>query len=120
MKQGAMTMLNTEQESSGKTAVVMVGGKLSIDRAAELREIFAKALDESEQVVVEFGECKAMDLSFLQLICSAHRSAVQAGRTLKLGDTLPALWAETAETAGYFRLKGCDLDRDCSCLWIRR
>jgi hypothetical protein len=115
-----MAMVKTRQNGSSKTTLLTLDGKLSIARAREIREIIAKALREGERVVVEFGECTTVDLSFLQLLCSAHREALGADRSLQLGEALPRLLSETAEAAGYYRDKGCAFDRNYSCLWLRR
>ena len=113
-------MIKAEQETSGGKMRVTLGGELSIKNARELRDLLMKALEQKEGIVLEFSECKVIDLSFIQLLCSAHRSASRAKRSLKLGDTVPELLLKTIGEAGCFRDKGCKFDSNNNCLWLRR
>ncbi len=99
--------------------VVTLGGDLSILRARELKELLQTVLKEGEQVVLEFDGYAGADLSFFQLLCSAHRTAARLGVSLKLGSTVPARFLETADEAGYLRDKCCAYSKDKTCLWLR-
>ena len=82
--------------------------------------LLIKALIDADRVDVVFGSVTDMDISCLQLLCSAHRSASRMKKQLSLSGDWPELLKQTVEEAGYVRLAGCRLDVNHSCLWIKR
>ncbi len=115
-----MEMNNSVPEKPEKTRVIDLGGDLTIGRAGELRQIISDSLKINDQIVLACSEGTDMDLSFLQLVCSAHRTALQSDRLLKLSDTLKAYLLRKAEEAGYFREMICKSDKNHECFWLRR
>jgi len=103
-----------------KKVYITQTGDLSIQHASGLKDTLIKALDSSDHVLLKLSECTGVDLSCIQLICSAHRTALKMNKVIELGDTLPDIIAQAVEDAGYFRDKGCPLDVSHTCLWIRR
>ena len=107
-------------EKPENRVVINLGGVLTIVRAVELKQIISEALNKSKYVVLECSECTDMDLSFLQLVCSAHRTALQSNIMLKLGSTLEEHLLKKAGEAGYFRQTTCRSDKNNECFWLRR
>ena len=105
--------------SSGKQGSITLGGKLTVKRAEELRLLFMTALTEADDVEVDFGPVTEVDLSCLQLLCAAHRSASRIKRRFSLSADWPERFKQTVEDAGYVRLTGCRLDVDHNCLWVK-
>ena len=103
---------------TGDKGVVTFSNDLTLPHAEELKAAFLKALVETDDVAIVFENVQEVDLSFLQLLCSAHRSAVRLKKTVKFSAALPKVFTEAAEAAGFARLKGCKLDCDKSCLWM--
>ena len=99
---------------------IHLGGDLSVARAGELMQIVSEALNTGEQIVLACGESADMDLSFLQLVCSAHRTALRSNSLLKLSDTLEEQLLKKAAEAGYFRMTACRSDKNHECFWLRR
>ncbi len=95
-------------------------GDLTLSQAGELRTLLIKALINADRVVLEFGSVTDIDLSALQLLCSAHRSAVRLNKQLIFSGEWPGLFKQAVSDAGYARFAGCHLDRENSCLWMRR
>ncbi len=112
-------MIQKGSEHSG-VKVLTLEGDLSIDHARELRDRLLAELQYGSKVVLEIGESSGADLSFLQLLCSAHRTAARLGGSLELGDTVSREFLETAEGAGYSRQKCCPHSKDGTCLWSGR
>lgn len=56
-------------------AVVAVGGRLTASQAGRLRAALLEAFDGSLQVEVALQDVTEADLSFLQLLCAAQRTA---------------------------------------------
>ncbi|HSQ78774.1 MAG TPA: STAS domain-containing protein [Nitrospirota bacterium] len=112
--------LTFRDQQSGKQGNITLDGNLTVSQAGEVRMLLIKALIDAEQVRVDFGSVTDIDLSCLQLLCSAHRSASRMKKSVSLSDDWPELFKKTVEEAGYSRLAGCHLDVDHSCLWVRR
>jgi anti-anti-sigma regulatory factor len=107
-------------QQSGKQGIIKLDGNLTVNHAEELRMLLIKALVDAGHVRVDFGSVTDVDLSCLQLLCSAHRSASRMKRRLSLSGGWPEPFRQAVEDAGYMRLTGCRLDNDHSCLWTRR
>jgi anti-anti-sigma regulatory factor len=82
-------------------ATLIMEGALTIERAAELKEMLLGAMRNSGSVVIRFMENSRIDISFLQLICAAHRSAINTGRNLKLYQNIPENLLKEIRSAGY-------------------
>jgi ABC-type transporter Mla MlaB component len=106
-------------KQSGKQGNITLDGNLTVGQAEGLRILLIKALIDAEQVRVDFGTVTDVDLSCIQLLCSAHRSASRMKRSITLSGDWPEPFKKIVEEAGYSRLAGCHLDVDHSCLWVR-
>ncbi|MFZ5452541.1 MAG: STAS domain-containing protein [Thermodesulfobacteriota bacterium] len=109
--------MNNKQRTSPKTECLKFTGDLTIDNAQELHKALAAALDSAAAISVSFEEVTTVDLSFVQLLCAAHRSAVRADKILKLADPRPEVLKEAVRETGFVRERGCVLDVQNSCIW---
>ncbi len=112
--------LTFQEQQSGKEGNITLDGEITLNHAEELRMLLIKALIDADRVVVDFGPVSDVDISCLQLLCSAHRSAGRMKKVVSLSRNWPAPFAKAVRDAGYKRLTGCRLDMDHSCLWVRR
>ncbi len=103
---------------SGKSGVLTLEGELTLPYAEELRKALLRALLDTYDISIGFGSVQEVDVSCLQLLCSAHRSAVRLKKRVCIEGSLPPVMNEAVEAAGYARLKGCKLDCDKSCIWM--
>jgi ABC-type transporter Mla MlaB component len=88
------------REKTGQPRKVGFSGKLTFAKAEVLRGKMVKAL-ESERVEIYFGEVKEVDLSFLQLLCAALRTAAGGSRMITVArGAVPEALSELVETAG--------------------
>ena len=110
--------MSTTQISTDDRGGIHLEGDLTLPHAEELKSALIKALVNSDAVTIRFGNVQDLDLSCLQLFCSIHRSALRLKKQVHFDGNLPTILKDTAETAGYLRLKGCKLDYEKSCLWI--
>jgi anti-anti-sigma regulatory factor len=81
--------------------VLIMEGALTIERAGEVKEMILNAMRNSATVVIRFMENSRIDISFLQLVCAAHRSALSAGKHLKLVQEMPDSLLKEIRSAGY-------------------
>jgi ABC-type transporter Mla MlaB component len=82
-------------------AMLIMEGDLTIERAAELKGMLLDALKSSASVIIHFKENSKTDVSFLQLVCAAHRSALSFGKHLKLSRTIPETLLQEIRSVGY-------------------
>ncbi len=106
----------TVKESGSKRTVVL-DSDLTLPHAEAMKKAFLRALVEADDVSVRFDNVHDADLSCLQLICSAHRSAVRLKKRIVVEGDAPEELMKVADAAGYSRVKGCKLDCDQSCIW---
>ena len=95
-------------------AVVTAGGRLTASQAARLRQHLLEAFERAGRVELSLHDVQEADLSFLQLLCAAHRTAAARGVTfllsgLEAADPVLRLIRE----AGAERGAGCPE----GCLW---
>lgn len=108
-----------EIQEKADHAVLRIQGETTIQNASEAFEALRTLYAAGGRLVLDLGEVSATDVSFLQLICSLHRSCVRAGRELSLAQ-LSETFIDTMVSAGYLRLKGCKFAGSAPCLWQRR
>jgi hypothetical protein len=106
----------TESEKGGE---LFFGGALTIENASEIRSRLIKTLIREDEVVVSIDPDASVDVSFLQLLCSAHVTASKLGKSLALGRSDAGNFLIAVENAGYIRKKGCARDANKTCIWVR-
>lgn len=104
-------------KQSGNKAVITLEGELTLPFAEELKGIFIKALMHADEVFIVFQNVQDVDLSCLQLLCAAHRSAVRLKKHVTFSEGPTTVMKKAVETAGFAHLKGCTLGSEKSCLW---
>ena len=106
-------------ENSSVTEVV-INGSMTIDRIEELRLGFLDAFNRGKKVQVSLDGVTEVDITGLQLLCSAHRTAIFNGVGLAVvGGECESL-SEVARDAGMLRHIGCSQDTCGSCVWKSR
>lgn len=102
---------------SGQGKELILGGALTIENASAIRKMLMKMLLKEDEVVVCVDPDVSVDLSFLQLLCSAHRTASNLGKSFLLRSPDSGNFTAAVENAGYVRIKGCSHDKYGTCLW---
>jgi anti-anti-sigma regulatory factor len=109
--------MHFEREQSGSAVVLKLKGRCTIEHANEMKAVLADALRTQEQVVVTLDGASDFDLSFLQLLCSAHGTSLQRNKLFALGGILPDAFRQAVEEAGYGGPAGCRHDPLTGCPW---
>lgn len=107
-------------KQSDERKILTLEGALTIIHAAELKKILQEAIDNSKNVELDIENVTDVDLSCLQLFCSAHRTSLNLNRTISIESNHPEVFREAVREAGFQQKQGCRLDPDGSCLWIER
>lgn len=110
--------MDSKMEKSDATQVLTLKGALTIERANELKLVLLDALDKNDNVVLNLEAVTEVDLSCLQLLCSAHRTSLDRHKQLSLEGRQPESFQQTVRDAGYTRPVGCHKESHQRCLWI--
>lgn len=100
-------MLSELSRSDGG-ALLVVRGRLTASVAGRLRDALLEAFSAARRVEVVVSDVEESDLTFLQLLCAAHRSAASrsvAFSVTGLEDCPPVL--RLVREAGFARTDGC-------------
>lgn len=106
-----------EKEQSGNTGILKLKGRCTVEHATELKAVLLDALQAQEHLVVTLDGVSDLDLSFLQLLCSAYGTSIKRNRRFTLDGILPEAFKRTVEDAGYCRAMNCLHDPHTGCLW---
>lgn len=103
---------------SGKS--LSVSGEVTIQNAGGFRDSLKELYEGGSNVAIHLEELINADLTFLQILCSAHRTFTASGKTLTITGPCPQILKKVIEDAGYQRGHGCALDATSTCLWTGR
>jgi len=94
--------------------MITAGGRITTSQAGRLHQLLLEAFECSSRVELSLYDAQEVDLSFLQLLCAAHRTAAARGAAFMLSgleSAEPVL--RLIQEAGAERAVGCPED----CLW---
>lgn len=97
---------------------LVMGGDLTIENAAKIRAGLLEALGKGGPVIVRIEGDAVMDVSFMQILCSAHNAAVKSDKPFCLSYAIPGNFIRAVVESGYKRNRGCSRDKNGSCLWV--
>lgn len=107
--------------SAGKTrdrGKLTMDGELTVGDVRKIHEELLHSLEKVQHLDIEISGAVEMDLSFLQLLCSAHRTAAQTGKTVVLTGDIPDVFRQAVEDNGYSGSGSCGGETGKTCLWI--
>ncbi len=106
------------QKKGAGDSVHVLSGDLTLQSAAGVKAELEKAVASGRNVVLRFDAVDAVDLSFIQLLCSAHRSVHDRGHTLELEGEKPEAFTRLIKESGLDVHVGCWFDDSVECPWI--
>lgn len=113
----ADTEIKRRVNSDGSTTI-LVKGSLSIETSGQLRQILAEALDEAPQVNFNMDELESIDITSLQVICSACKSASNMGRGFDCdSQSIPEFYSNTGRALGAPQGLPCVQNNNKACIW---
>ncbi len=101
----------------GEKVTLQWSGDLTIRRIAELKEQVQKALAAASHVSIEIAAEAECDMTVLQLLCAAHRTASRQDKSLVLCGEIPEQLKVIMNLAGFSRHIGCAKDKSGCCVW---
>ncbi len=109
-----MELILDKKTKSGR---LILKDDLTISRITSLRNEINKALAKVKSLVVDVEQAATVDLTFLQLMCSAHRTATVQNKSITLSGKINPVMEKAIEENSYTRSAGCALDATNTCLW---
>jgi ABC-type transporter Mla MlaB component len=83
------------------TSLVDMSGPLTLPEAEAIRDQLAAALAKGQPITVDCSGAAEVDLSFIQLLLSARRSAARQGLTLALAEPAAGALLTALRQAGF-------------------
>lgn len=106
------------RSSATDDRILALSGALTVEHAEEARQALLAALEQAKLLTLDCTGVTAIDLSGLQLLCSAHRTASLGQRQLHLASPLPQPLRQACCAAGFTRLQQCrSVPAGSRCLW---
>jgi anti-anti-sigma regulatory factor len=109
-------MINIKVQMATDDVNVNVSGEATIIHARELKDAMGHALSGCQSVTVCTDAATDVDLSCLQILCSAHRMARYLNRKLAVKNAALGALERAISNLGYSREAGCGDEND-SCLF---
>ncbi len=109
--------MNAVFEGPDEAGTIMLKGELTIQYASRLKEVLVEAMGKTSRLAINLEGVDEVDLSCLQVFCSAHRSALASGGDIVLTGAWPEPFRRTVETSALSRGKSCRSRKNEPCLW---
>ena len=107
-------MMNLTREKTGNTQVLEISGSLTAPWSADLKKEIQAGFNESSALQLVIGKVKELDLSFIQTIAAALKTAQIDDKELKVELPVPDLLVENVILAG---LQNHGICQSENCLW---
>lgn len=109
--------MDLKTEKTGNTVTVKMGGPLTIEHAAELKTFMSTVFEETETIVVDLGDVTDMDLSCIQLLCSANLCLNNTRKRLIRKSVHPKVITQALFEAGFTAEMVCHGIPCKKCFW---
>jgi len=114
-------MLSIAKKVDGqKTIILHLEGDLNIETVTDLREALLEAFAEPQaEVQLDGHDLASIDFFGLQLLCSAHRTAITQKKLLTWSNGRLSHLSDTMQLTGFSRHCGCTLcPPNVDCMWV--
>ncbi len=98
--------------------VLTVSGSLTVKHAKALNAALLEAVRSAPAVEVDVENIDDVDISFAQLVCSAHRMAADLNKQMTITGLEQERFSRMLGRFGFFRHIGCHESTRKSCLWL--
>ncbi|MDD2853271.1 MAG: STAS domain-containing protein [Desulfuromonadaceae bacterium] len=109
--------LNSSVGENGAIKITS-GERLTIENAAEFSRITTEALAASNSVFIDFDPAVEIDITGMQILCSACKSSAQSGKTFSFQGPRPPHLTELITACGAERHATCKHNNDSTCIWF--
>jgi anti-anti-sigma factor len=109
--------LEIKNTKAGQEVVLSLSGGLTIAEAHETKEVLLGAIGQSDTLRLDLAGVDAVDISFLQILCAAHRECLLSGKDIVLQGVVTDTLKDFLDRAGYNKPCGCFSGAKESCLY---
>lgn len=109
--------LNSSVRENGEICITS-GDRLTIETAADFSRICREALAASSSVTIEFEPSADIDITAVQILCSACKSAARSGKIFSFQGPQPQALADIIASSGAERHAICKHNNDSPCVWF--
>jgi len=112
------TLSSSVQEDG--SILINSGPRLTIENTIEFARLIREGLADakSKSVAVQFDPDLEVDITALQVLCSACKTAATMGKAFSCQGERPKALTELVAAAGAERHGGCKQNNDGPCLWF--
>lgn len=112
-------MSSNSSALEGGEIIITSGDRLNVENAAVFLQHVREALEASSSVVVEFAPAVEIDITGVQIICAACKSAAANGKTFSYKGLQPqGLSAVIAACGAERHAANCKHINDSTCIWF--
>ncbi len=109
--------LKVSKTEAGKEGVLAFSGDITMEHAQETKKTLLEAIHKVDILHLDLHEIESGDVSFVQLICAAHRECTEVGKQFLLQGGIGGSMEGLLKRAGYYNQQGCVPGDKKSCLW---
>lgn len=111
-------MLAWDENDDAEKISLQVTGDMTVQHTGELHRKLLEFLERGKDVELKLGEIENADITFLQLLCSAHRTYLSKDKMLTVTGKRNEL-LEMKKLSGFVRHKGCSRDKFTNCILVK-
>lgn len=104
---------------TGKEGVLTLMGRHTMAETMETKKALVEAIEEVDRLHLDLLAIESIDVSFIQLLCAAHRECFLSGKIICLQGDVPGAIEDFLQRAGYSKQHGCFAEAQASCLWCK-
>lgn len=113
-----LTITSKLLQDDPKVTEISFSGSMTIHHADEIKSAIVDAINGSSTIRLDLNEVTGIDLVGLQLICSAHRTAVTESKSFGVLGGEEGAFKQAVLSGGLTRHVGCRYNVDQSCSWV--
>lgn len=102
----------------GKQGTLELSGEINLLQAREFLALLNQALEASDRVVIDIEGIADIDTAGIQLLCAAHKSAIDRDKELIMDLNQSDVVASRITQTGLWRQQQCNGMKDEKCLWM--
>lgn len=109
--------LRISKTEEGIEGLLSLWGDMTMPHAQEIRTTLLEAVDKVDTLSLDLDEIESVDVSFVQLICAAHRECEKNDKMIFLQGKKEGSVHDILQRTGYSKQIGCPAGSQKSCLW---
>ncbi len=110
--------LTINETEIGKDGLLVFTGDVTIASAGQVKDVLLSAVKEVARLNIDLTGVEATDISFLQILCAAHRQMSMEDKQICLSGGMSGVIENMLHRTGYKKKIGCSNESMSSCLWI--